>query len=94
MDYNNLDLDHKREFLMNQTALAIATQGLIEMMGGDSSTWLQAIWQQAYLEIKALSDREVEKSVADLESQHRPFNNSGRVILQALSKDDSRNANN
>lgn len=85
-NYNSLDLDHKREFLMNQNALFLAICALNQIEGSeDTAALVDEIWKHAYEGIKILSDERVEEMTADLESKRKPFNESGGdVVIQDL----------
>ncbi len=85
-NYNDLDLDHKREFLMNQTALFLVISALNQIEGSKNTAALvDKIWKHAYEATKKLSDERVEEATADLEAKRKPFNEAtGDVVIQEL----------
>lgn len=85
-DYNSLDLDHKREFLMNTAALMLLADNLATEYKCSIETLTNEVWQSAYDQIADLSPDEVNQLVADLEAKHRPFNSQGAVILSSRQK--------
>lgn len=86
-DYNSLDLDHKREFLMNTAALMILAQNLAIEYKCSIETLTNEVWQLAYDQIADLSPDEVNQLIADLETKHRPFDSPGAVIIQKIKTD-------
>lgn len=84
--YTNLDLDHKKEFLVNATALYMACTVLAEMADDDSIPL--EIWKAAYSKIAAMSDEGIELTVQNLEAHHRPFNSDGMPVALNLARID------
>lgn len=87
-NYTDLDLDHKREFLMNTAALMILAGNLALEYKCSIETLTTEVWRSAYDEVADLSPDEVNQLIADLESKHRPFDLPGAVILQKSRRDD------
>ncbi len=84
--YNDLDLDHKREFLMNQTALFLVISALNQIEGSqDTAALVDQVWKHAHEVTKKLSDERVGEMTADLEAKRKPFNEAaGDVVIQEL----------
>ena len=69
---------------MNTSALMLAIHNLaIEYKCTDEDLALD-IWRVAYSQIKDLTPDEINQAVADLETKHRPFEQPGVVIIDAL----------
>lgn len=86
-DYNGLDFDHKREFLMNTAALMLLTQNLAIEYECSIEALTTEVWQSAYNQIADLSPDEVDLLVADLETKHRPFDLPGAIVMQKVKTD-------
>lgn len=87
-NYNGLDLDHKREFLMNTSALMILAGNLATEYKCSIEQLTKEVWELAYDQVADLSPDEVDQLIADLESKHRPFDSQGAVIIQKSRRDD------
>lgn len=83
-NYNSLDLDHKKEFLLNQLALFLAVENLAIALKCDRHDLMQELWESAYEKVKNLPVAEIYQQVAKLEAKHRPFDSPGAIILDEL----------
>jgi hypothetical protein len=83
-DYNGLDIDHKRELLMNQAALYLAINNLAIELKCYLAEVSSEIWQLSYDRVMELSIDQVHQQIYDLEVTHRPFSEPGMVSIQDL----------
>lgn len=82
--YTDLDLDHKREFLVNSRVSAMACALVCKLI--DSNECTTQLWQQAYDQIASLPDTEVERVIAELEENRQPFDypKGKRICIEAF----------
>jgi len=86
-DYTDLDLDHKKELLVNLRALMVIVDALQDLTGGDLNALIQEVFEKAYDEISSLPDNVVNNSIADIEKNRRPFTAPGRAVFQKFNRD-------
>jgi hypothetical protein len=80
MDYTQLDSEHKRAFLVNLRVLNIATSSLEKITGLSQKEWGEGLLQDAVEDIDQLTDTEIDRYIAEIESQHNQHKNVGGVI--------------
>lgn len=85
-NYTDLDLDHKKELLVNLKALLLAVRAVSNLANDDCDRWANEIWKQAYLEVTSLSDADIHNSIAAIESNRKPFTEPGAALIQKLSR--------
>ena len=67
MNYTNLDIEHKRAFLINLRILSIACILLAEAKGGTKEMWEEVMGENATQDIDNMSDTKIEEIIATIE---------------------------
>lgn len=80
--YTDLDLDHKKEFLVNLKALYLLASGLSSLVEEDVNSLVADVWKEAHSRVIYLSDDDIHKLVADLEKNRKPFVEPGSILIQ------------
>ena len=71
MDYTQLDIEHKRAFLMNLRSAALCTDTLAKITGVSIEELSEELLEESSKTIEQLSDTEVDKYVVEVEFHHR-----------------------
>ena len=85
--YTYLNLDHKKELLVNLKSLLLVTISVSSLTGTDYNWLIRELWQNAYDEISTLTDAEINTSIAELEKSRNPFTGNGKILVQKLTKE-------
>lgn len=84
--YTDLDLDHKRELLVNLKSLLLITFSLSSLSGTNYDWLIKELWQNAYDEISTLSETEINDSIVEIEKNKHPFTENGTILIQKLTR--------
>lgn len=84
--YTDLDLDYKKELLVNLTALSLATTALSKLAECHLNEVVKELWEQAYNKVSTLSDSAIEEAIAAIENNHTPFTEPGTVLIQKFNR--------
>ncbi len=69
-DYRSLDMDYKRELLVNFQAAMFAYIALEEISGARKEDWMERIITDANNVVDDLSDEEVDRLIDGIQAQH------------------------
>lgn len=83
MKYTDLDLDRKRELLVNLRASALAFS-MVEAFSRQSL--LLKLWQEAHSQVTSLSREEVEVAIEIIERERRGFKQPGNPTFIELKR--------
>lgn len=83
MDYTQLDIEHKRAFLINLNSLSACSEALAKVTGESIISISEALLDNAFETIEKLTDAEVELYVKKIEYHHREH---GGVLRQKKEK--------
>jgi hypothetical protein len=78
--YIDLDINHKKELLVNLKALYLVASGLSSVTGRDLDPVVDEIWREAYFKVAFTPDDEVCRLVADIEQNHKLFVEAGEIV--------------
>ena len=81
LKYIDLDLDHKKELLVNLKALSLVIYSLQNLTGVDLNVLIKEVFEKTYDEISALPDKVINDSIADIEKNRVPFTEPGRAVM-------------
>lgn len=80
-NYADLDLDCKKELLVNLKALYLLASSLSKVTGCNLEAVTNEMWKKAYSSVISLSDEEVDRFVAEIESDRKPFEQPGSILV-------------
>lgn len=81
-NYTDLDLDCKKELLVNLKALYLLASSLSKVTGCNLEAVTNEMWKKAYSSVISLSDEEVDRFVAEIESDRKPFEQPGSILVR------------
>lgn len=71
LNYTQLDIDHKRELLVNFQSAMFAFAALESISGEPKQEWIKQIVAEANDTVDGMTDEEVEKLICGIEDQHQ-----------------------
>lgn len=74
MSYTSLNLEHKRELLVNFRAILLSLQILARISDTEMADWAKEFATRAYIDVEALSDEQVEQVINDIEQERKLSN--------------------
>ncbi len=80
-NYADLDLDCKKELLVSLKALYLLASSLSKVTGCNLEAVTNEMWKKAYSSVISLSDEEVDRFVAEIESDRKPFEQPGSILI-------------
>lgn len=80
-DYTDLDLDHKKELLVNLKALMLVINALQDLTSVDLNVLIKEVFEKAYDEISSLPDNAINNAISDIEENRVPFTAPGRAVI-------------
>ena len=84
--YTDLDLDHKKELLVNLKSLLLVTVSSSSLSGTNYDWLIKQLWQNAYDEVSTLTDADINNSIVEIEKARNPFTEKGKILVQKLTK--------
>lgn len=69
-DYNQLNMEYKRELLVNFQSAMSAFLALEQVSGAVKEEWIKQIFREANNVVDELTDQEVEKLIKEMQDQH------------------------
>lgn len=86
MNYTDLDLDHKRELLVNFRASLLATSMLSAVSEKSIEFWTKEFFLAAYAEVSALSSEQINLAILKIESERNACINSDETSLHVITE--------
>ena len=80
-DYTDLDLDHKKELLVNLQALMVVAETLQALTALERTDIIREVFEKAYDEISSLPDKDIDNLITEVEKNRRPFTAPGRAVI-------------
>lgn len=84
--YTDLDLDHKKELLVNLKSLMLVAVSFSSLTGTNYDWLIKELWQNAYDEISTLTDADINNSIVEIEKARNPFTENGKILIQKLTR--------
>lgn len=81
LKYIDLDLDHKKELLVNLKALSLVIHSLQDLTSVDLNVLIKEVFERTYGEISSLPDKTINDLIADVEKNRIPFTEPGRAVM-------------
>lgn len=81
-NYTDLDLNHKKELLVNLKALYLVASSLSKVTGCELDSVVEEMWREAHSRVIFLSDDEICRLVAEIESNRKAFEQAGSIVIR------------
>lgn len=80
--YTDLDIDHKKELLVNLKTLYLIAYSLSRATGCDLESVVDEMWREAHSRVSLLSDKDICSSIAAIEKSRKTFKERGSIVIQ------------